>query len=406
LNLEAEWLTRAINDTDNLNKTAIKPGDLENPAFQAAHAGLIKLLSSGFKPDLMTIVTECREYAVELTKSLNCIEKANFEYYDRELSKEIQRRRLRVASTSFMEYLDNGSSNQDIVARVEELISASNVEHDHREIKSLYQCALEFGPILEERVNLKGELVGIQTGFPQLDDITGGFQPGTYYIGARPSQGKTALMLSMMRAALRSGRGAGLISIESSDIELISRVLSAEGPVPAANLKKGSMVGHEYNALRDSLTRLEGWNGQVYFNTKTDTSTLEAVSRRMIETFGVEIIFIDYLQRVNAKGGTKFEQVANASRIVTDIAKGMGVPVVCLAQTGRIADHEQPSLNHFQYSSAIEQDADIAMIINHYIDDEKKDRSQLCVLKNRDGEVKDIPVYFDRKHVRFVERCQ
>lgn len=403
MELEREFIMRIINNPDFTMQTAIRPDDLVVPAYRAAFAAVLRLIGQGVKPDQITVISECREYAVELAR-LNTLEISNFPYFDRELSKEIQKRRLRIAAQTFVEMMGDGEEAKDVIAKIESMISASKVEHDHRDIKSLYQCAMEFGPILEQRAMNKGELVGIPTGFEKLDELTGGFQPGTYYIGARPSQGKTALMLTMMRAALHAGHGSGLVSIESSDMELISRVLSAEGPVMASGLKKGSLTRFEYNGLSDALKRIEKYNGQIYFNTKTDVETLEAVARRMIKTFNIEILFIDYLQRVNSKGGSKFEQVANASRAVTDIAKGLGIPVVCLAQTGRIADQEAPSLGHFQYSSAIEQDADVAMVIHHPKGDDGREESFLSVLKNRDGEVGSVPVFFDRNHVRFTKR--
>ena len=84
----------------------------------------------------------------------------------------------------------------------------------------------------------------------------------------------------------------------------------------------------------------------------------------------------------------------------------MQISGVCLAQTGRVADHEPPGLGHFQYSSAIEQDADVAIVIHHETEEVEGlevTEVSLAVLKNRDGEVGSVPVFFDKKHVRFTE---
>ena len=402
MELEREFISRIIANSDLTMKTAIRPKDLDYPAYRAAYGAVFKLLGEGVKPDFPTVVASCREFTNDLAR-LDSVTTSNFEFFERELSKEIQRRRLRVAALEF-ERLNNANEAPDrIVAEMESLLSGSRVVQEHRDIRTLYDCAMEYGPKLEERAKNKGELVGIPTGLPSLDTKLGGFQPGTYYVGARPSDGKTALMISMMRAALSHGFGAGLISIESSDLELIGRVLSGEGPVLMSNLKKGTLAQWEYNGLSDAFKRIKEYNGHVYFNTKTDIATLESISRRMVETLGCKIIFIDYLQRVYAEGKTRFDQVTSASRVVTDIAKGLGVPVVCLAQTGRPADTEEPSLHHFQHSSAIEQDADVAMIIRHKRNEDGKiEESYLHILKNRDGEVGSIPVYFDMAHVRFM----
>jgi len=400
--LEKEFVMRLINDPMNMGKTAIKPKDIGVKAYREAYQELSKQLKDGGSPTLLTVIDGCPGHE-SLLAEMNSTEKANFKYYETQLSADIQRRRLYLAKEHFETGLESQDTPKEIIETLEEEISSSWVETDHRSIKSLYTCALEFGPILEKRHNLKGALPGIPTGFDRLNSMTGGFQAGTYYIGARPSQGKTALMLTMMRAAMKAGHGAGLISIESSDIELISRTLSAEASVNASALKHGAMTSRDYPKLKAAYSRLKGFNGQVYFNTKTDIPTLEATARVMVKNYGVEILFIDYLQRINAKGGTKFEQVLNASRAVTDIAKGLSIPVVCLVQTGRVADSEAPSLNHFQYSSAIEQDADVAIIIHNKSLESGTEISELCVLKNRDGEVGDVPVYFNRRLVSFEQ---
>lgn len=402
MNIEAEFVQRLINKPDYAFKTAIMPDDLEDDGWRAAFGAVKKLIAGGVTPDFTTVVMECPEYAVQIM-SLDTLVKANFEFVEEKLVKQVERKRLTIAANSFIEYLSTVDNNMDIVAKVEELIAASRVEHDHREVKSLYDCAIEFGAVLEARYYAKG-LVGIPSGFDKLDKLTGGFQPGVYYVGARPSQGKTALMLSMMRAALKSGSGAGLISVESSEMDLIARVLSAEGPIMMNNLKSGRIVPSEFSRLKDSIERIKGFNGQIYFNTKADLGTIESIARRMVKTNGVGILFVDYLQRIYSPGKNKIEQVGNSSRAMTDIAKGLGIPVVCLAQTGRQADTEAPSMSHFQHSSAIEQDADIAMIINNYKDDRDIEQSQLCVLKNRDGEIDNVAVHFDREHVRFTEK--
>jgi replicative DNA helicase len=401
MNLERQFIANILLKPELTGDTAIRPADLQDEMHAIAYASVLKLQASGVTPDQVVVAQDCQDYTNDIIRLTP--ESKNFEYYNRELCKQIERRRLTNAAMVFKESLDNGDDPGKVLERVESMIAGAKVEHEQHEIKTLHSCAMEFGPIFEKRYKAKGELVGIPTGFAMLDGILGGFQNGTYYIGARPSQGKTALMLTMMLAACNAGYGAGLISIESSEIELISRVIAQNGPIRASGLKSGSLLPSEFQAFSASIDRLKSMNGQIYFNTKTDIPTLENVARRMVKTHGTKIIFIDYLQRVNAKGYNKTEQVTAASRAVTDIAKGIGVPVVCLAQTGRIADQETPALNHFQHASAIEQDADVAMVIHHPMI-EGEERSELAVLKNRDGEVGSVPVYFDRSHVRFLPR--
>jgi len=208
-------------------------------------------------------------------------------------------------------------------------------------------------------------------------------------------------MLSMMRAAMKSGHKAALITLESSERAIIERLLSADGNVLMHRIKTGAVEENDLNKLDGAIGRFKQWGGLINFNPKGDIAEIERTATNFVKGGGAEILFIDYLQRITANGRSKIEEVANASRMVTDLSRVLNIPVVCLAQTGRQADNEPPQMSHFQHSSQIEQDADVAMVINHQKDGDKE-ASYLTVLKNRDGECGNVPVYFDRAHVRFL----
>jgi replicative DNA helicase len=142
---------------------------------------------------------------------------------------------------------------------------------------------------------------------------------------------------------------------------------------------------------------------------------IERSCHSFVKGHGVDIIFIDYLQRITAPGRTKWEEVSAATRTITNLSRELNVPIVCMAQTSREADHEPPQISHFQHSSQIEQDADVAIVIQHKYAcgcgrcgsdntdcPERKEASDLSVLKNRDGDVDHVPVIFDRDYVTFV----
>jgi len=415
MNAEKEFITRLVNDTDNLGKTAIKPKDLINPAYRAAYLELIKQVRAGDSPDWGTILISLPAYIQELAE-LNSIETANFQRYEKALSNEIHCRNLKLAAEFFSMAAERGITDPGaLAAEMSNRIANSSIAADETEISSMGQMAIDFKAVLWERKNANGKLIGVTTGFSVLDDMFGGFRAGAYYVGGRPSQGKTALMLTMARHAMESGKNVGIISIESSKIDLIARLLSARANVLADNLKTAQFKDGDYTRLEETNKWLSENGGVVYFNTKTDVDTMEAVARVMVKIHKVDIIYVDYLQRVHAPGFNKQEQVANASRAITDIAKGLQVPVVCLAQTGRQADVDgaKPELSHFQHSSAIEQDADVAMIIHtvkvkpngnpESYQREAREETYLSVLKNRDGEIADVPVFFNKKYARFEE---
>lgn len=403
LTVEQEFIASIIQNPDLMMQTAIKPEDLHDRDMRGIYAAIVNLVSRGVNIDLATVASEYGDISTVAKYSVPS--SLNFKYFEVKLCEEIQLRRLNMVKNTLSDMLATGAASSSITERIGELLAEAPVSDSVAQIKSLHECALEFGPELERLYALKGKLPGIPTGIPRLDQSIGGWQTGTHYIGARPGDGKTAFLLTSMMAAVKSGAKAALISIESSTGKLISRVLAAEGPILAEGLRKGSLTASEFGRLGDTIRRFEGYNGYIYSNVKTDRVILEGVARRLIKTMGVEVLFIDYLQRIKGKGFNRTEKVESASRLVTEIAEGYEIPVVCLAQTGRIADKEEPSLGHFQHASAIEQDGDTCMILRHEKDEAEMDPTEVSygyLLKNREGPLDRIPIYFDRKHVRFM----
>lgn len=403
MNLEREVLSRVLYAPGSLNTAKITAGDFDDPMCSMAFAAAVSLSSRGVVPDPITVGNEVPDFAKDIAM-ISPPPDVNFGYWEGELIKNVERRRLQTVLYRFDAMVNEGLPAGEIRERVEDELSRSVVAHSHSSIITIGDAAMRYGPRFEERCRAGGVLPGVPTGFEKLDSLTGGYQNATYFIGARPSQGKTALMLTMMRAAVKAGFGVGVISVESSDQELIGRLIAAEAPASASGLKHGVATPSEIVKVGNTVAAMQSWNGHIYFDTKADVGTVEGVARRMVRDMGVRIIYVDYLQRIHAPGAAKWEQVGAASRAMTDIAKGLGVPVVCLVQTGRVADNEAPSIGHFQHSSSIEQDADVAMVIQNQTDEEGQEESMLHVLKNRDGDVGIIPLYFDRQHVRFIEK--
>lgn len=404
-NLEAEYFTRLINNQANMFTTPIAAEDFEHPAFRAAMAEAKRQIKSGITPDVTTIAVALPAYAPELMK-INSIESANFEFYERQMIEAVERRRYTRAAAKLVQLASSTDPFYDIHHEAMTMVSDCRIGSSGVLSTTAYDLAYKFGPILEKRYALKNKLAGVTTGFPKLDSVLGGYQPGIYYIGARPSQGKTAMLLTMMLSAMRSGHKVAMISIESSEQAIIERMLSADGPIPMTHLKTGAVDKGDMKNFKEAMDRFKQFGAFINFNPKGEISEVERTATTFVKGGGAEIIYIDYLQRITAPGRTKIEEVSNASRMVTDLSRVLGVPVVCLAQTGRQADSEAPQMSHFQHSSQIEQDADVAMVINHKKEDDGREESFLTVLKNRDGEVGQIPIFFDRNHVRFKQRAE
>lgn len=415
MQLEAEYFVRLVNNQQHVFTTPIKEEDFESPAFRAGLAELKRQIRADTIPDMATIGIALPQYSGELFAA-NSASRSSYEIYEKKFIDAIQERRLYRAVNNIGSRLGRDEPISEILRDAIDMITGCAVNTTSRSIMSLYDCAVEFGPVLEERYNERGKIPGITTGFKQLDETIGGFQPQIYFIGARPSQGKTALLLSMMRSALKSGYTAAMLSLESSQQSIIERVLSADADIPMRRIRTGSLEIGDFKLLEKTFGTMEKWNGYLEFNPSSDISEIERSCHAYVKGHDVKIIFIDYLQRISAPGRTKIEEVANASRRLTNLSRELNIPIVCMAQTGRQADHEPPEISHFQHSSQIEQDADVAIIIRHIwscecgkpdcTEDQRcnnaKCKSTLVILKNRDGDTGEIPVIFDRDYVKFV----
>ena len=256
-------------------------------------------------------------------------------------------------------------------------------------------------------------LIGLPSGIRGLDYITYGFQKRKlYYIGARPSQGKTSLLVNL---ALNCKARFGFFSAESGEDEIAVKMFSHHTKINSRNLVLGG--NDEEVARLSSFVELEKERGSlIYDRANMPIDELVGIARSFVENHGVEILFIDYIQILQASQSMqrkdKREQILDTSMRLKQLARDLNVPVVVAAQLVRDADRERPRLGSFSESSQIEKDADVAILIWHTQKERevevngkkgkvKEDRSYLLVAKNRDGQTSDVPVYFKKETQTF-----
>ena len=234
---------------------------------------------------------------------------------------------------------------------------------------------------------------GIMSGLPSLDAITLGWQkPDSIIIAARPSVGKSAFSLYVALNAIRSGHKVGIFSLEMSDVQIGNRILSSKTGIP------GDMLRNEMN-LSDSA-----WNQLMACKQQTELQNLiiddtggltsadfAAKARRMVSCEGVDLIIVDYLQlmRPSTKNNSNREQdVAEISRTIKSTAKSLDIPIIALSQLSRQASPDMPpKLSDLRESGAIEQDADIVILMSRVCPMDSENRLHIEVAKNRNGRV-------------------
>lgn len=272
---------------------------------------------------------------------------------------------------------------------------------------------------------------GIPTEFPDLDRlIGGGLKPGEMFVlAARPSIGKTALALNIIRNIInretdgpRSRRKVAFFSLEMTDKQIIQRLLCTEAKVPLSAIYEGSLQDADTQRLGAAVDSLRRANLFIDSTSAISVFELRAKARKMKELNGIDLIVIDYLQLMRAgdrSAESRQVEVAAISGGLKAIAKELNVPVLVLAQLSRESEkaanpkeNPLPKLSHLRESGAIEQDADVVVFLHRNRDESKEDsadgqkdgiKSMLIVEKNRNGRTGIVNMRFIPQLMEF--RC-
>ena len=257
-----------------------------------------------------------------------------------------------------------------------------------------------------------GSVTGVASGLIDLDEITSGFQKGDLaIIAGRPSMGKTALALSIMRnAAIDFKVPVGMFSLEMANHQLAQRLLCAEGRVDSHLVRTGKLPKNQWKNLSLAVGSLA--EAEIYLDDTPAITVLElrAKARRLKAEKNLGLIIIDYLQLMQGPRNieSRQQEISNISRSLKALAKELDVPIIALSQLSRAveqrSDH-RPQLSDLRESGAIEQDADVVIFLYrswvYSRDEEEKGRAQAIVAKQRNGPIGTVNLSFIDRFARF-----
>ncbi|MGL5718283.1 MAG: DnaB-like helicase C-terminal domain-containing protein [Paraclostridium sp.] len=242
------------------------------------------------------------------------------------------------------------------------------------------------------------------TGILELDDILGGIQQGLIILAGRPSMGKTAFAIYMARyLSIQSGARIGIISLEMSSFQLVERMLSLETKIPLINIRDGSFDPQNHSIIRHAIDKMQSY--KILFNDKAVMSIEEIMCaiRRMVKHCGIKIIILDYLQLIGVQDAENRNiAISQITRELKIMCINYDICIICLSQMNRQADNisgHKPQLSHLRDSGAIEQDADIVLMLNrlsYYDSNANKDEIEIHVAKNRHGSTGVVMAYYDK----------
>jgi replicative DNA helicase len=264
----------------------------------------------------------------------------------------------------------------------------------------------------------KNEVIGLATGFIDLDRMTSGLQPGELIIiAARPSMGKTALAMNIVEhVALAEKKAVAVFSMEMSGTQLTMRMIGSVGRVDQHKLRSGTFEEDDWPKLVEAVGRLN--EAHIYIDDTAGLNALEVRSRarrlhrQCAEAGGLKLLVVDYLQLMSASRGGREEnratEIAEISRSLKGLAKELKVPVVALSQLNRSVESRQdkrPMMSDLRESGALEQDSDLILFI--YRDEvynpetPKRGVAEIIVAKQRNGPTGPFNLTFIGKHTRF-----
>jgi replicative DNA helicase len=385
-NVEAEQavLGAILLDNQALYRTLeiLDPDEFYRPAHQRIFKAMVELSEQNQVIDLVTMTDHLRRteildsiggtgYLTDLAQSVATA--AGVVYHARLIHDTAISRSLIVAATEIV------SRGYEGTRRVDELLDfaeRSIFGIAERRLKRLFTSMQEVVTSTVAHIDLlysRGErITGIPTGFKDLDERTAGLQPSDLIIIAgRPSMGKTSLALGIaLNAALNKTRHhtVAIFSLEMSKEQLCMRLLSAQGSLNMHRIRTGHLNENEWKTLAQTASLLH--DSPIYIDDTPAISVLElgAKVRRLRAEHTLDLVVVDYLQLMSGGGNSENRQqeISDISRSLKSLAKELNIPVVALSQLSRAVENrpsKKPLLADLRESGAIEQDADLVMMI-------------------------------------------
>lgn len=289
-------------------------------------------------------------------------------------------------------------------------IIQQNTSGEYVPIKDVVLNALDK---IEMASRTKGNVTGIPTGFIDLDYKTAGFQPSDLIlVAARPSMGKTALVLNIAQhMAFREDVTVAVFSLEMSKEQLVNRLLSLESRVDSQSIRTGNLTDEDWSKLIEGAGVIGKSHLIIDDTPGISVTELRSKCRKFKMEHNLGIIIIDYLQLMTGskRSESRQQEISDISRSLKAVARELNVPVVALSQLSRAVEQRpdhRPMLSDLRESGAIEQDADVVMFIyrdDYYNKDTAKPNvAEIIIAKQRNGAIGTIELAWLPQYTKFA----
>lgn len=291
-------------------------------------------------------------------------------------------------------------------------VGENRLGKDFTPIKGIVKDAFDR---IERLYQEKGGITGLATGFKDFDRITAGLQPSDLILlAARPSMGKTALVLNIAQhVAVREKKTVAFFSLEMSKEQLVQRLLCSDAPIDSQRLRIGELLDEDWRRLVNAADRLS--SSKIFIDDKPGITVMEmrAKARRLKSEHGLDLLVIDYLQLMQGSSGSsrnenRQQEISEISRSLKALARELNVPIIALSQLSRSVEARQikrPMLSDLRESGSLEQDADLVSFLyreDYYnAETENPNITELIIAKHRNGPVATVNLFFEKSFTKF-----
>ena len=343
---------------------------------------------------------------------------ANANYYARIVREQAILRRLVTAGTRIVHMGYSGQGEvDDVVDRAQAEVyevTERRTSEDYAPLSDIMQGTLNE---IEAISNRDGEMVGVPTGFAELDALTNGLHPGQLVIlAARPALGKSTLGLDICRnASIKHGITSVIFSLEMSRNEIVMRLLSAEAQVSLQHMRSGTMTEADWAKMANKMGVVS--EAPLFIDDSPNMTLMEirAKCRRLKQRHNLKLVVVDYLQLMTSgkRVESRQQEVSEFSRSLKLLAKELEVPVIAISQLNRGPEQRQdkrPMLSDLRESGSLEQDADMVVLLHredfYERESPRAGEADFIVAKHRNGPTANITVAFQGHYSRFVDMAR
>ena len=408
------------NETFDRANQIIKPVDFYDSRTQRIYKSIISMVDKDIKIDEVSLISQLRnenilqevggeEFITEIT--LSSFYTPNIDTYAKTVKEKSLLRSLIGVSEDIMDVSYRQSEDvSSILSMAESKIFDISQDKLNEGLIRVADSLEETIQVINELSMNDGNITGVTTGLETIDNKLSGLQPSQLILlAARPAMGKTALGLTMAWNAAKEDKSVAFFSLEMSTLQLSYRLISMVSMIDLEQVMNGRIKDDGWGLLFHSTREIASKDLYVDETPGITLSEMRSKLKRLKAEKGLDLVVIDYLQLMQADGHQENRQneIASISRGLKSLSKELNCPILSLAQLSREADKRadhKPILSDLRESGAIEQDADVVMLLyreDYYDEEDNPNIAKLIVAKHRNGSTGSLDLFFNKPCTTF-----